>query len=1081
MDEFWSLGYGGATFSLRDVKGLGYIQRLLRHPGEEFHALDLASEGGAASSTDDGAGADKMALLGEPSVAIARPGDAGEMLDARAKEDYRQRLLELREELEDLRGRGNRERAEEVASEIEFLACEIARAVGLGGHSRRAGSIAERARLNVTRAIKGALRKISGHHAQLGEFLDRSIRTGSYCSYAEHPRGLVSWQFSVAGSGAPGGDDAVPAFFFGRETSFLRSLTERTPFFGREAERASLRRLLELALGGQGGVAMIGGPAGVGKTRIAAEIGVEASRKGALTLVGGCHDRDDSVPFIAFVEILEGALAQAPSLEAFRNSLGKEAAEIARLLPQLRRLFSDIPPALELPPEQSRRVLFTAFAELLVRTSTHRPMMLLLDDLHWADEGTLLLLNHLARLVPKMPVLIVGTYRDFEVDPARGLARTLDEQIRFHLVKRINLSGLTRDEVADMVRGLSGREPPESVVSRFYSLTDGNPFFVEELFRHLVEQGKLTDAGGEFRSEPKLDDINLPLTLRLAIGRRLARLSHESRKILATAAVIGRSFRFDLLQASTATDADSILDRLEEAERIGLISSTLEYPQARFQFSHELIRQALLGDLSPARRQRLHLGVADAIERIYAGTLEDQAADLAHHLWQAGTLAEPNRTIGCLATSARRALAQSACNSALHALQNALELLGKLPDTQERTARAQQELELQASLGMALIFARGYSAPEVQRAYGRARELCSRLGETPRLYPVLWGLWGYYLVRGEYSTSHDIGTQLLALAQRQRDPDLLLEARVSQGLNFVYGGRDLTATRGHLESALSADDREARYDHALVYGQDPRTVARSHLSWVLWFQGYPQQALAMHRECLRFARARAHGYSLAYALATGASFCQFIRNVPRCRELAEEGIALSTEQGFSYFLLAATYSLGWALGQAGKAEAAVETLRGAIDRYQAMGAQATRPHQLGLLADALGRAGRVPDALSVLDQAVAEVRGTQEEYYEAELYRIRGELLLLQIRPDEEAAEAAYLKSLDVARRQAAKSWELRAATSLFRLKGKHAAGEPARQELAAVYNWFTEGFDSPDLDDARALLAQGCEHRQET
>ncbi len=354
--EYWTIGYGNASFSLKDIKGLGYIQRLLQHPGEEFHSLDLLS-GPSAGTGVELESTDKASLLGSETVNIGGLGDAGEMLDAKAKQEYQRRIVELREQLEDLRERGDVDRAVRVENEIDFLLREFARAVGLGGRDRRAGSAAERARLNVTRAIKSALQKISEHNSQLGDLLGRSIRTGSFSCYLANPRTPIAWRFSLDDGAKPSVADKVTAPVFSRpETSLVQSLGDRTTFVGREAERSVLSRLMERALGGEGGVAMIGGALGVGKTRIAAEFAAEASARGFVTLVGSCYDRENSIPFNPFVEILESAMAQSTSQEAFRTVLGNDAGEMARLMPQLRRLFPDITPPLEVSPEQSRRI-----------------------------------------------------------------------------------------------------------------------------------------------------------------------------------------------------------------------------------------------------------------------------------------------------------------------------------------------------------------------------------------------------------------------------------------------------------------------------------------------------------------------------------------------------------------------------------------------------------------------------------------------------------------------------------------------------------------------------------------------------
>ena len=319
--DYWTVRYGGATFSLKDVKGLGYVQRLLQHPGEEFHALDLLSGPGAVANTES-TNPDNASL--PVGVNIGGPGDAGEMLDAQAKQDYRRRLHELREELEDLRERGDHERAAKVESEIDFLAREIARAVGLGGRDRRAGSAAERARLNVTRAIKAAVQRLSEHHISLGEVLGRSVRTGLFCCYLADPRVPINWRFRLEDAKPSAEAEATAPFLLRNETRLLYALTDRTTFVGREVELSLLRRNLDQTSRGRGRVVTIAGAPGVGKSRIAKKVGTEASQRGFWVLAGNCYDLDDSVPFIPFVEILEAALAQAASPEVFREGLGEK-------------------------------------------------------------------------------------------------------------------------------------------------------------------------------------------------------------------------------------------------------------------------------------------------------------------------------------------------------------------------------------------------------------------------------------------------------------------------------------------------------------------------------------------------------------------------------------------------------------------------------------------------------------------------------------------------------------------------------------------------------------------------------------
>jgi class 3 adenylate cyclase/tetratricopeptide (TPR) repeat protein len=451
------------------------------------------------------------------------------------------------------------------------------------------------------------------------------------------------------------------------------ALLERTPFVGREAEQAELRRCLDRAARGQGALVMIGGEPGVGKTRLAEELAGEARQRGLLTLTGHCYEMEGAPPYIPFVEMLEATARIVPP-EAFREALGDSAPEVTRLMPELRRLFPDITAPLELPPEQERRYLFNSVQEFMERAGRVQPLFLVWEDLHWADDSTMLLIQHIAQRLSEMPVLILGTYRDVELDVARPLARALEELLRQRLAHRLALKRLPEAGVAAMLQALSGQEPPPSLVQAVYSETEGNPFFVEEVFKHLAEEGKLFDAQGRWRSDLSIGELEVPEGVRLVVSRRLERVSEDCRRVLTTAAVIGRAFSFELLEALTEVEADVLLDAVDEAERAHLITSSGDGREARFTFAHELIRQTLLSGLSLPRRQRVHLRVAEAMERVYVHTLEEQAADLAHHLYQSGTAADPRKTVHYLALAGERALGAAAFEDALRHYENALSL-----------------------------------------------------------------------------------------------------------------------------------------------------------------------------------------------------------------------------------------------------------------------------------------------------------------------------------------------------------------------------------------------------------------------
>jgi tetratricopeptide (TPR) repeat protein len=1070
--DSWTLGCGDTTFSLRDVKGLNYIQRLLQHPGEEFHSLDLMSDRESMSPSQIDRGTSQRT---EGTHSVGGLGDSGPMLDAQAKQAYKRKLRELNEELEDQRERGDLERAERTESEIDFLNREMARAVGLGGRDRRAGSAAERARLNVTRAIKTALQKISEHQTGLGAMLDHSVRTGLFCCYIADPHAPISWQFSLEGiKHTPEAKGTTAPVLFRSETDFLLELEDQTRFVGREEERAAMRRYLEAPRRGQGRVLMIGGQPGVGKTRIAREFGAEAAQRGFLTLAGGCYDREDSVPFCPFVEILE-ALAQARSLVSFRAALGPEAAELARLMPQLRRMFPDIPKPLELPPDQSResrRLLFNAFREFLARNASQRPVLLLFEDLQWADEGTLSLLNYVSRSLGEMPVVIVGTYRDDEVDGSGPLAQTLDQLTRLHLSEHISLRGLPRNAVAEMIQALSGHEPPHALVTLIYSNTEGNPFFVEELYRHLAERDQLTDSNGEFLRDLKLADVDVPQSLRLAIGRRLARLSGETQKILGTAAVIGRSFTFDLLEAATGVDADLLLDRIEEVEKAGLISSTLQFPDARFQFSHELIRKAVLGDLSAPRRQRSHLQIAEAIERVYAGALEERVNDLAHHLHQAGVAADSEKTIRFLSMAARRARLQGALTETGDLYRDALQVLKRIPESQERD---QVELGLQLGLGAVSMATRGYAYAETAAAYQRATTLGERLGDPTQVVLALTGLVTQPLLRGELDAAQAIADQALAASLRHGKSKTQVWGHHIVGV-VQYHSANFASARDHFSRSLAEYHEEEHQKNP----QDPGIQTLVHIALTAWQLGMVDTARKRILEAVSLSDRLQKPFGLGNCSFYAGYLHALMRDPEPAMEFSEKAIKWCTEYSIPVYLDASHIVYGWALAQHGRGAEGAACARAALDSYKASANRLGIGAFLGFLAEMYSSAGLPEQAMAALEEGFS--LAPKEPFDVSYLWWLKGKLTLFGsekntslVRLDKsrlEDAEKCFRTALSLAATIGAKSYELRSATSLGRLLLARGKGIEARGIVEPLLKSMTEGFDTRDFVDARQLVA---------
>ena len=705
--EYWTVGYGGKSFRLKDTKGLGYLAHLLRHPAVEFHVLDLVGGIAGQHDEDETSGSAHGLPRGDEDlekagIHIGNLGDAGEMLDDQAKVAYRRRLSELREELEEAKEVGNVERAEQAEEEIDALTKELSRAVGLGGRNRHAASASERARQSVTKTIKAVLERIAQSDVALGEILSRCIMTGNFCSYQPDPEFPIAWEFgepivepdqqpASSGDPAPVHVDRPPTSPVVLEVSPF-SLAERTAFVGRETERSAIRAALDRALGGHGSLVMLGGGPGVGKSRLATEMAEYASRVGFRCMVGHCYERDEPFPYLPFVEIIESGMAQAASLEEFRRRMGDSAPELAQIAPSLRRVFPDIPPPLDLPPAQKRRYLFQSISEGLGRAARTRSYVYIIEDLHWADESTLALLIHLANRVGQLPIVIICTYRDGYSEHNSALIRTLEELIRMG-TRPLKLGGLSKEGVAQMLHSLSKEQAPESLVSLIFEESQGYPFFVEEVYRHLVEEGKVFNAAGQFRTDIEIDEIDVPENVRLIIERRLERLDENEKRVLAAAAMIGRSFSFRLLTEVSQIDVDELFTVIEKAQQMGIIVASSEGPEKPFSFAHELVRQTLLAGMSVPRKQRMHVAVADAIELVYPRFINDCAGEISDHLLKAGSFADGRRLVRYLMLAARRALESAAYEEARRTFRSALSYQGAI-DQREKA-------ELLASLATA--------------------------------------------------------------------------------------------------------------------------------------------------------------------------------------------------------------------------------------------------------------------------------------------------------------------------------------------------------------------------------------------
>jgi predicted ATPase len=595
------------------------------------------------------------------------------------------------------------------------------------------------------------------------------------------------------------------------------------------------------------------------------------------------------------------------------------------------------------------------------------------------------------------------------------------------------------------------RELSKPLEQMIIAKAEGNPFFLEELTRAVLDQA---DVG---------IDVTVPDTIQDVLMARIDRLSEAPKRLLQTAAALGRAFSPPLLEA--------IWDGTRPLEPLLLDLTRLEFLFERasaegpmYVFKHALTQEVAYESLLTTRRQALHAVAGQALETLYAPRLEDAYDSLAYHYARTNNV---SKAVAYLTLVAKKAARNSAHVEAITHLTQGLELLQTLPATPERS---QQELALHIALGASLLATKGQAAPEVQQTYARARQLCHYLEDPQQLFPVLRGLWNYYQVHAELQTAYTLSEQLLVLAQQVQDPGMLSSAHRASGSTLSYMGEPASALT-HLTQGIALYDPQQHRASVFLYGEDAGVVCRIHAARVLWCLGYLDQGLARIDEALTLAQQIAHSFSLGFALSSAALFHQLRREERVTQERAEAANSLATAQGFPFWSAYSSILRGWALAHQGQAQEGIEQIRQGLMAFRATGAELLPPYFMALLTEAYGTLGQPEAGLTVLAEALTLVDKTGERWYEPELHRLKGALLLQQSTDNHAEAQACFHRALDIARRQQAKSLELRAATSLGRLWQQQGKRAEARQLLAEVYSWFTEGFDTLDLREAKALL----------
>jgi class 3 adenylate cyclase/predicted ATPase len=853
-----------------------------------------------------------------------------------------------------------------------------------------------------------------------------------------------------------------------------------TPLVGRESEVTLLLERWQQVKEGHGQVMLLSGEAGIGKSRLIQVLKDHVAQEPCVRLE--CHSSAyfQHTPFYPITEVLQRTLDWQPNdtpatkLSKLEHLLRPYRLAVEESVPLVAALLSlplpqDAYPPLTLSPQRQRqKTLETLVAWLLAHAKDH-PALLILEDLHWTDSSTLALLDLLLDSIPATGIFTILTCRP----PFQHTWGT-----RAYLTQ-MTVNRVSRNQVERMAAWVAGgKRLPADVLQQIVDKTDGVPLYVEEITKTVLESGVLQEVNGQYEVTGALSSLAIPATLQGSLMARLDRLV-TAKALAQYAAVIGRHFSYALLQAVTQLDEATLQRELARLMAAELVYQRGVLPQATYMFKHALVTDIAYQSLLRSTRQQYHHRIAQVMEERFPEMGDMQPELLAHHYTEAGL---HERATFYWQRAGERAVHRSAYVEAIAHLTKGLEVLQTLPDTPEHT---RHELDVLVALGVALTAIRGQASPDVERVYARACELGRQEEKTPQLFLVLFGLWGFYEAQGELQTARELAEQLLTLAQHLQDSALLLEAHHALGATLFWRG-DVAPARAHVEQGVALYTPLQHRSLAFLYGEDPGVVCRSYAARALWFLGYPDQALKQSHEALASARELAHPFSLAYALTCAAALHQFRREGHATQAQAEAAITLSIEQGLPYWVAWGTVLQGWALAAQGHGAEGLEQIRQGLAAYRATGAELLRPYFLALLAEASGDGRQTEEGLSVLAEALALGRKHGVRFYEAALYRLKGELLLQSgiqgpepgvFTPDakpqtlDAQAEACFLQALDVARRQQAKSWELRAAMSLSRLWQQQGKRAEARELLAPIHSWFTEGFDTPDLQEAKTLL----------
>jgi class 3 adenylate cyclase/predicted ATPase len=835
------------------------------------------------------------------------------------------------------------------------------------------------------------------------------------------------------------------------------------PLVGRDEEMDLLVRRWARAKAGDGQIVLVSGEPGIGKSRIAAALAERLRAEPHIRLRYFCSPYNQDSALFPFVDQLGRASGFARD-DPPAARLEKLVAVLARAAPSDEdvALLADLMslPASErhpLPNLSSQRKKDRTLESLILQLeglARQQPVVMVFEDAHWIDPTSRELLDLTVERVRRLPVLLIVTFRPEFHPPWTG-----QPQVTMLALNRLD----RRDRTVLVEQIAGGKALPDDVVAQIVDRTDGVPLFVEELTKSVLESGLLREDRDRYVLDRALPPFAIPTSLHDSLMARLDRLA-SVRLVAQIGAAMGREFSYALLHTVSRLPEDELQTALGRLVASELVFQRGTPPDAVYTFKHALVQDAAHRSLLRSSRQQLHAQIAEALETRSPELMDSQPELFAQHYAEAGLV---EKSVACWGKAGHRSVARAAIVEAAAQFQKGLDQLALLPDDRERQ---RQELEFYSSLSAALRAAKGQAAPETGHAYARARRLWERLGSPSEFVQIPYGQSRYHAHRCEFELAQRLDDDLLRLSRQRNDAAGLILGHLSSGVNLMFAGK-FALSRSHLEKALALYDPISHRSLVHQAGVHPHVFSQAYLGNALFCLGFPDQALARSNANIPEARRLAHPPSLAGGLAIGARLLSLVGDDAALDEWVNRLLAVATEQGFPHWRAQGTIYRGWVKVKNGDVTEGMSLLRSGSTAYRASGAELLVPHYIALLAAACGIAGQVDEGLTLLDDALQVVERTGERWFAAELHRQKGQLLLRQGHSD--AAEELYRKALSIAQEQEAKLWELRAAATLARLRRDQGRHAEARDLLAPVYGWFTEGFDTADLKEAAALLSE--------